>query len=283
MQHEWVNQDEWLGVEDWVRTLRDDHNDRICSISGPIYSEIFSSVQPPGREPAAVPNAYFKVAMFRHRDIQDELSVRAFIVPQNSATMRANGEWSLEDLQIYQVPIMFIEQHTGLIFPEEVVQANPLFFSDEEGASRVGDPSLPETHPVDMDTNIIDPGDPRSDPGRADETIRIAAALVNPVGDERANEWVSLINIGSASVDTAGWKLTDHLGRVHDLPDQTIEPGVAIRVQPVADMQLRNNGGSITLRNSQGQQIDRAFWVREEGSRQGQPVVFMTPDRFIGA
>lgn len=281
-QHEWVNQDEWLGVENWVRTLEDDHNDRVCSISGPIYSEIFTSVAPSGREPAAVPNAFFKVVMFRHRETQDELSVRAFIVPQDSATMRANGDWQLEDMQTYQVPIMLIEQHTGLIFPEEVVQANPLFFCDEEGATSVGNPPLPETCPVNVDWNIIDPDDQRPDPGCADGTIKIAAALVNPADDEQANEWVSLLNVGVAPVDMVGWRLTDHLNRTHDLPDQTIEPGVAVRIQPVADMRLRNSGGSITLRNDQNQQVDRAFWVGEEGSRQGQAIVFMQPDRFIG-
>ncbi len=283
LQHKWVNQDEWLGVEEWVRTLKDDQNNKICSISGPIYSEIFTSVEPAGRQAAAVPNAYFKVVMFRHRNTPNRLSVRAFIVPQNSATMRANGEWDLEDLQIYQVSILMIEKHTGLVFSEEVRQANPLFFSDVEGAGRVGNPTLPETNPVNVDTNIIDPGDQRSNLGHTDEPIRIAAAMVNPVGNERTNEWVSLINIGSASVNTVGWRLRDHLGRVHNLPDQTIEPGIAIRVQPVANMQLRNSSGSITLSNGQGQQIDRAFWVSEEASRQGQPILFMTPDRFIGA
>lgn len=281
LQHEWVNQDEWLGVEDWVRTLEDDTNNRICSISGPIYSEIHTSVEPPGRQPAAIPNAFFKVVMFRHRDTPNQLSVRAFIVPQDAGTMRANGEWELQDIQIYQVPIMLIEQHTGLIFPEAVVEANPLFFSDTDGAREVGDPSLPETHPVNVDTNIIDPGNLRPDAGNADEPIRIAAALVNPVQSESEEEWVSLINFGAADVTMNGWRMTDHMGRVHALPDQAIEPGVAIRVQPVADMRLRNSSGSITLSNAAGQQIDRAFWVREEGEREGLPIVFLAPDRFL--
>ena len=93
LQHQWVNQDEWLGVEDWVRALDDDQNNRVCSISGPIYSEIHTSVQPNGRPAAAVPSAFFKVVMFRHRDTPDALSVRAFIVPQNAATMRASPAW----------------------------------------------------------------------------------------------------------------------------------------------------------------------------------------------
>ena len=283
LQHAWVNQDEWLGVEEWVRTLNDDANNKVCSISGPIYSEIHSCVEPAGRNPAAVPNAFFKVVMFRHRDSHAELSVRAFIVPQNAATMRADGEWQLRDLQLYQVPVMLIEQHTGLIFPDPVVQANPLFFSDTEGAHNVGNPPLPETHPVDVDTNIIDPGDLRPDQGTAEATIRIAAAMVNPVGHEPANEWVSLINVGAGPVSITGWRMIDHNGRTHHLPDSSIEPGVAIRMQPVADMHLRNRSGSITLRNASGNRIDRAFWIGEEGRREGKPIVFMAPDRFFGA
>lgn len=281
LQHEWVNQDEWLGVEDWVRTLDDDVNNKICSISGPIYSEVSHSVTPRGRRPAQVPNAFFKVVMFRHQQAQEELSVRAFIIPQDHNTMRANGEWALEDLQLYQVPVMLIEQHTGLIFPDEVVQANPLYFSDSDGAAGVGNPLLPETHPVNVDTNIIDPGNPRPDAGRDDSPVRIAAAMVNPAGNEAAGEWVSLINLGADTVAMTGWRLTDHKGREHPLPDQQLEPGVAIRVQPVAAMQLRNLGGSITLSNANGQRVDRAFWVSEEGRRQGQPIVFLRPDRFL--
>jgi hypothetical protein len=30
-----------------------------------------------------------------------------------------------------------------------------------------------------------------------------------------------------------------------------------------------------------GEQIDRAFWIREEGQLEGQPIVFLAPDRFL--
>lgn len=282
LQHKWVNQDEWLGVEEWVRTLKDDANDRICSISGPIYSEISMSVQPDGRTPAAVPNAFFKVVMFRHRDAQDELAVRAFIVPQNAMTMRASGEFNGENLQTYQVPIRLIEQQTGLVFPDEVVQANPLFFEDREGAAAVGSPELPEIVEIDVDANVIDPGQERGGKKHGSETIKIAAAMVNPSGNERANEWVSLINVGSTTVNIQGWKLIDQRGRACEL-NADIEPGVAIRVQPVAGMQLRNKGGSVTLLNASGEQVDRAFWIEAETRKQDVPVVFMNPKRFEGA
>lgn len=281
LQHQWFNQDEWLGVEEWVRTLEDDANNRVCSVCGPIYSEIHTSVEPNGRPPAAVPNAFFKVVMFRHRDSPDQLSVRAFIVPQNAESMRAAGQFKGEDLQTYQVPIRLIEQQTGLVFPEEVVQANPLFFEDLDGAAGVGNPILPEVHEVDVDVNIIDPGQLRPPQGHGRESIRIVAAMVNPSGSERENEWISLINLGATKVSLQHWKLTDHRGRVCDLQSD-IEPGVAIRVQPVENIQLSNSNGSITLTNSRGERVDRAFWIEAETRQQDVPVVFMNPQRFEG-
>ena len=281
LQHQWLNPDEWLGVEEWVRTLDDDLNNRVCSISGPIYSEIQTSIQPNGRTPAAVPNAFFKVVMFRHRDSPDRLSVRAFIVPQDAETMRANNQYMVEDLQTYQVPVRLIEQQTGLAFPDEVVQANPLFFEDREGAAGVGNPELPEVREVDVDVNIIDPGQSRPPQGRGSESIKIASAMVNPSEPEREKEWVSLINIGVATVSLQNWKMTDHLGRVCNLQGD-IEPGVAIRVQPVAEMQLRNKNGSIVLTNSNGERVDRAFWIEAETRQENVPVVFMNPQRFEG-
>ncbi len=282
LQHQWVNQDEWLGVEDWVRTLDDDHNNRVCSVSGPIYSEIHTSVQPNGRPAAAVPSAFFKVVMFRHRAAPDALSVRAFIVPQNAATMRASGDFDGEDLQTYQVPVRLIEQQTGLVFPDEVVQANPLFFEDADGAAEVGGPQLPEVHAVDVDVNVIDPGQPRPPQPVADQPIRIVAAMINPTGSERAGEWVSLINLGAVQVSVDNWKLTDQRGRSCDLSG-AIEPGVAVRVQPVAGMQLTNTGnGSITLTDAANRRVDRAYWVEAETRQQDKPVVFMARDRFAG-
>ena len=281
LQHQWFNPDEWLGVEEWVRSLRDDENDRVCSISGPIYGEVHTSVEPNGRPSAAVPNAFFKVVMFRHRDTPSDLSVRAFIVPQNAKTMRAGDEFDLQDLQNYQVSVRLIEQQTGFIFPEEVVQANPLFFEDVEGARRVGNPNLPEVHPVDVDENIIDPGQLRAPQGIADEPIRIAAAMVNPSADERANEWISLINLGAEHVSIEDWVLTDHQGRTRRLSG-AIEPGVAIRVQPVDPLELRNRNGSITLMNQSGQRVDRVHWVEADTRVEDRPVVLLDTGRFTG-
>ncbi len=281
LQHQWVNQDEWLGVEDWVRTLDDDHNNKVCSISGPVYSEILTSVHPNGRSPAAVPNAFFKVVMFRHKNSPDELSVRAFFVPQNARTMRANGEFKVEDLQTYQVSIRFIEQQTGLVFPEEVVRANPLFFEDEKGAAAVGGPALPEIREVDCDLNIIDPGQARTTVAKSDLPIKIAAAMVDAKGDERQNEWVSLINVGADTVNLKRWNLTDHRGRECEI-NEVLEPGVAVRIQPVAAMQLTNSNGSITLTNKDNELVDRAYWIEADTRRQGVPVIFMSPVRFEG-
>ena len=282
LQHQWLNQDEWLGVEDWVRHLEVAEKNRVCSISGPIYSDVHLTIEPNGRPPAAVPNAFFKVVMFRHRDAPDELSVRAFILHQNETTMRANGDFKIQNLQTYQVPIRLIEEQTGLRFPMEVVQANPLFFQDEEGASGVGNPPLPEVHEIDFDLDIIDPDQDRTPSGVSGEAIRIAAAMVNPEGrDEAAREWVSLINVGATTVDIEGWTITDQRARTHTLAGK-IEPGTAIRVQPLGNVRLRNNNGSITLKTASSKRVDRAHWIEADTRNEEVPVVFMDRDRFMG-
>lgn len=280
LQHQWLNRDEWVGVENWVRTLEQDDNDRVCSISGPIYGDVNTYVEPQARPPAPVPGAFFKVVMFRHRDTPDALSVRAFIVPQNAVTMRASGQWRMADLQTYQVPVRLIEQYTNLVFPEEVVQANPLYYEDVEGAARVGVPSLPEIREVDADTHIVDPGQQRGVEERSPAPVRILAAMVNPLGAEAAGEWVSIANLGAATISLAGWKLRDHAGRECEL-DGTLEAGTARRIQPVASMRLTNRAnGSITLLDDHARRVDRAYWKREESRREGETVVFLAPDRF---
>lgn len=280
LQHQWLNRDEWVGVENWVRTLEQDDNDRVCSISGPIYGDVNTYVEPQGRTPAPVPGAFFKVVMFRHRDTPDALSVRAFIVPQNAVTMRATGDWRMADLQTYQVPVRLIEQYTNLVFPEEVVQANPLFFEDADGAARVGVAALPEIREIDADANIVDPGQTRGDEERSRAPVRLLAAMVNPVGSEAAGEWVSLANLGPAPISLEGWKLRDHEGRECAL-EGTLEVGTARRIQPVARMRLTNRAnGSITLLDDGARRVDRAYWKREESRREGETVVFLTQDRF---
>lgn len=280
LQWDVLNQDEWLGLEDWVRTLDDDANNRISEISGPIYQGDNRHVTPGRRPPAPIPSAFFKVIYFRHRDAPDKLSVRAFYMPQDAETMRDRSGWRLQNLQRYQVSVREIEELTGLDFPEAVGAANPIYFTDSPEAREHGVVRFPEVNEVDIAEDIIDPGQQRMALAGPDTGVFILAAMVNPEGDEREGEWISIANLSDEPIDMAGWTLRDTLGREHAI-DGVAGPGEAIRIQPVGAIRLANGkAGSISLFDANGARVQRVFYTGEESKSEGRPVVFLTPGRF---
>jgi len=48
LQHENLNQDEWLGLEEWVHQIDLDKDGRITSMIGPIYADFDRSIRPQG-------------------------------------------------------------------------------------------------------------------------------------------------------------------------------------------------------------------------------------------
>ena len=88
LQHKNLNRDEWLGFEDWVKDLTTDDNNMISTFSGPIYGDIKTFVTPPGRQPAEIPQAFFKKFSFIKGGA---LLTRAFTYMQDKATME--GLW----------------------------------------------------------------------------------------------------------------------------------------------------------------------------------------------
>lgn len=148
LQHENLNQDEWLALEDWVNFLEDDSTNKISVFSGPIYGDAAAGarfVRPNrgGGEAAEVPAAFFKVVVFI--DKSRRLAVRAFVMVQDRLALsdKSGARSRMFDLQAYQVTVTMIMRETGLVFPEEVVQANPLFFNPGPEAERVGKCSAP--------------------------------------------------------------------------------------------------------------------------------------------
>jgi endonuclease G, mitochondrial len=137
LQHENHNQDEWRQLEEWVRGLTDDSNNRIAIYTGPIYGDPDAArrfVTPPGRKPAEVPAAFFKVIVYS--DKNKKLAVRAFIIVQDTESLKdKNGKFNLNRRK-YQVTVRDIEERTGLKFSTEIAAANPLFHSDTAGAAR---------------------------------------------------------------------------------------------------------------------------------------------------
>jgi endonuclease G len=277
LQHKTFNQDEWEELESWVRTTKDDLNDKVSVVTGPIYRPLGYSVMPEGRLPAQVPSAFFKIVFFRHRDDiaaqRDILSVRAFIVVQNADAMLDWTGQTLIPRQRYQVAIALIEHLTGLEFLDEIKELNPMKRNDAGIAAQLGVDDFPVLRPVDRAEDIADPGTARPGTLEAPE-VTILAAMVNPKGRERPGEWVSIANFSDAPVPIDGWKLRDIAGRTMSL-DGTIEPGGARRIQPLGAVSLRNAGtGEIALLKADDALVDRVRYSKQQAQIEGRPIVF---------
>ena len=279
LQHKHVNRDEWVGIENWTRTMEDDENNRVCVVCGPMYHTINLYVEPTGRDPAPVPSSFFKVVMFRHKNAPDELAVRAFIMPQDPFRMRAGNDWEPQALHLYQVPIRLIERLSGLEFAQSVVDANPVFDVSSTVAKGLGVSRFPEINEIDTAADILDPGQQRTVVHDDTAPIFIMAAMVNPKGKENKNEWVSIVNYTGEDLDLKNWKLVDRNGTSVNLKG-TVGSGEALRIKPVSPIRLANKKpGSLTLINADGERVDRVAYSKEEAKREGHPIVFRDVDR----
>jgi uncharacterized protein YukJ len=113
-------------------------------------------------------------------------------------------------------------------------------------------------------------------PGRKPDaaSMRILAAMVNPVGPAPEAETVLLINASPDPVDLTGWRLSDRLENTCPVPSAPLEAGETLYV-PVADgVQLGNRGGTVTLLDPQGLKVDGVSYTAEQAGREGWTVVF---------
>lgn len=125
LQHENLNQDEWLRLEEWVYSLKLDKDGKITSFSGPIYADFDRTIRPNGRQTALIPAGFFKVVCFINKDT-GKLDVRAFVMYQDAEALADKNGRKRYDNQHYQVTISEIEELTGLRFDEAIYHANPL-------------------------------------------------------------------------------------------------------------------------------------------------------------
>ena len=284
LQHENFNQDEWLALENWVRNLTLDQNGLITEFTGPIYGDFGRTVTPSGRLPAVVPSGFFKIVCFINGQTQ-ELDVRAFIMCQDADAMADKRGKELFDFQRYQVTVSEIEELTGLFFDDKIYEKNPLLFNEnEEAKEKLNIDSFPECIPVDEPEEMISPETKRQDIGE-ELPVYIAAAMVNPKGDERQNEWVSVINLSPDEIDLTGWTLSDmkriplQLDTVLAGEQRILKPGEARQIKPLNPLALSNKGSTIALYqpmegSERGLRIDRVHYSQKQASVEGMPIVF---------
>lgn len=88
--------------------------------------------------------------------------------------------------------------------------------------------------------------------GLASGAVSIVAALPNPKGEDRGNEWVRLRNNTGADIDLQGWTLADRGNRSEALGG-TIPAGAELVVKLRGDgVLLGNKGGLIALHDTAG-------------------------------
>ena len=286
LQHQNFNRDEWVSLEKWVGSLSLDLDDKISSVSGPIYGNLSRVVKPLGLEMAEVPAAFFKVIFFVNKESK-KLDVRAFIVVQDQAAMANLEGRKIYNAQSYQTTVAEIQEKTGLRFEGIVAEKNPLLYTDKPERRRdFGISHFPERIEVDRPEEIIDGTKRRIYDAEDELDVFIAAALVNPKGRDRGREWISILNLENRAVDMSDWTIRiipNHkvkskgkwpelnLGAFFQPGQGKVASGEAIKVIPLNPLQLHNDGATIVLLDEQGRQIDRVKYERKD-VKSGVPV-----------
>jgi len=120
LQHENLNQDEWLDLENRVLDRAQAENRRVTVLTGPVFSETDPSFDNGGKlkEPTKIPQEFWKVVAWR--DPEKGLQSEAFVMSQKNDLLGAgNPEEHLEtesDFNMYRVPIGQLEEMTKLDF-----------------------------------------------------------------------------------------------------------------------------------------------------------------------
>ena len=271
-QHCNFNQDEWRELEDWVLDLKLDLDGKITSFTGPVYGDFARTILPRGRPAAFIPSAFFKVVCFVNAQTL-ALDVRAFLMFQDREAEKDLAGRKVFNYQIYQVTVKEIEELTGLQFQDEVYEKNPLLYDeDRAAASRLRIDHFPERIEVDSPEEIVAADTTRDFVADDEVDVYIAAAMVNPSGPERANEWVSILNLTGSEVDLSTWELRDNRGHAKKLSG-TLQPGAAASVGDLSPVILYNVGGIIELWD-RDRRVDRVDYTENEAEAQDVPIIF---------
>ncbi len=270
LQHENLNQDEWLELEEEILHTNDAKDGKVIVFCGPIYGEESRTIRPSGREPAEIPAGFFKVIVFINDGNttpakKSQLDVRAYIMLQDEKALRDKRGRDLYPLQQYQVSIREVETLTGLEFDDAIYEANPIFFHENDDArNNLGVTSFPERVDNNGSSDVIHSADQPRVPAMDDKIdIYILAAQVAPKGG--ADEWVSILNLKNDEVDLKDWVIKDRMNRQVKLTGK-LQPGES-KVFAGADLKpvlLANKGGLIVLLNDKGEHVDRVDYTEKE-------------------
>ncbi|MDJ0593584.1 MAG: lamin tail domain-containing protein [Pleurocapsa sp. MO_226.B13] len=106
-------------------------------------------------------------------------------------------------------------------------------------------------------------------------TVKIIAALINPLGSDPGKESVTLINVSPENIDLSGWALADMQQRKMRLDDIQLRPGEMVKIWVTnQDITLSNRGGIITLLNAEGIKVHEVSYTKEDTQEIGWTILF---------
>lgn len=283
LQHENLNRDEWQFLEqEIVRKFSEDANNKLTVFTGPIYGDLDREIRLSNAKKARVPAGFFKVICYRTKsDVPSEkLGVKAFAVFQDPQVLRdKKGGATVKTDRRYQFTISEIQELTGIDFGKELYKRNPLFYHSRRARNELYNVSLlPERIPIGMMTDVVAEGTDRRSSIEALSTrqIVINAAMINPIGNEKRNEWVSLYNRGRRKVSISRWRLVDGEGRSTTIND-SIESGQALCLKGASKGKVRlpNQGGSLMLYDEHDRIVDHVTWSKFDLRRIGEGMAYL--------
>lgn len=110
-------------------------------------------------------------------------------------------------------------------------------------------------------------------PVETNKAVRIVAALVNPTGRDHNLETVMLVNTTPGRVSLDGWKLVNRQNQQHALGG-SVDPNAPLLVNLPASFPLSNKGGTITLLDDSGAEVDGVSYTAADAAQEGRTVVF---------
>jgi uncharacterized protein YukJ len=136
------------------------------------------------------------------------------------------------------------------------------FHTDDKTGARLAPEPTPD-HPETPATDKI--------PARTDIVpVRIAAALVNPIGDDLGKETVTFQNTTHKPINLTAWEIIDKEKRRQRLDGIEIPPNSETTIRLSGNsVVLANNGGTITLLNENGIKVDGVAYSRAQVRKEG--------------
>jgi endonuclease G len=120
MQHEALNQKEWLALEDHVLGSAKALGQKMTVLTGPIFHDDDPKFDNKGavKPPTQIPMQFYKVVVWN--DKKDGLKAAAFVLSQEDLVNRDRslfkGEFNPGRFDVYQVPLQELEDMTQMKF-----------------------------------------------------------------------------------------------------------------------------------------------------------------------